>query len=827
MGRDTIQLENVVSTISQEYLLEFTSEYGIPESLICLARRNPLWSYLRAKSVFTPSFLSLQTFISLFHNFSSTFLVTTKFVSHNLWMSFSKRPRKNSPQCYTKPLGSLKNWSNRFFWVDEKVFLIVVDWRINSLKDEMPSADSYSAVAIATLNTRRTPIQKQPEALLCLVGLSQNYFLGDDVYPTFLYDDDRGGRVIDMGDTVVASGSSRTRAAIEKSPLDFADEDLPPVITERGDEATTESIRESGPEKEVVAMGHIVNKRRRKRGNERAEANAPPKVLRKDHVTSRPSRRTLRGKSLAAMEIEADSIGFAPATQETPVNIFQENASRERSRGLPPSRPWLGRQELRLRFEQEAKLLRKSIAQVARRDQRIEAREKHIRNLKALLEAEADMKGATEAKNVELAKELESLRIALSIDFDEEMYPHMLKAIAGRRWIIEHSLCLEVMKCAESTELRQVFADVVSSGIAKEHRKAKVDLAAIEAYNLVADTRYVAALHALKDLKYPLVNQLEKLKDAPIDVIMESLFLESDSREDAPQWIHKLRPSSSQLKISVYPEVRNPKDPWSFKDEILLEDAIAANVSRAKNKKKCRVVCRTHGVGSAHHASNTQTAWPWLPQIMVPHAYFTIPHEFPRLCNPLEVVRRTLAIASRTSVCELHSFWVCPSTQDDLSVNSVHGSCGVSITDAFGGASSGFSTRKSARIWPFTDVRGRLVSMTTMGCAWKYLRNLLAAQTSTTTSFSIELLESLFCYWRPMEVTFFDALLQGFEEWQRFFANLDRNLFRLDSFPLRLWTSLIVRGAGSCNTASVLSGHGFIPFGLIMYPRNIPSAAPN
>ncbi|GJS05595.1 reverse transcriptase domain-containing protein [Tanacetum coccineum] len=33
MGRDTIQLEDAVSTISQEYLLEFTSEYGIPESL--------------------------------------------------------------------------------------------------------------------------------------------------------------------------------------------------------------------------------------------------------------------------------------------------------------------------------------------------------------------------------------------------------------------------------------------------------------------------------------------------------------------------------------------------------------------------------------------------------------------------------------------------------------------------------------------------------------------------------------------------------------------------------------------------------------------------
>nr|GEY03539.1 hypothetical protein [Tanacetum cinerariifolium] len=38
------------------------------------------------------------------------------------------------------------------------------------------------------------------------------------------------------------------------------------------------------------------------------------------------------------------------------------------------------------------------------------------------------------------------------------------------------------------------------------------------------------------------------------------------------------------------------------------------------------------------------------------------------------------------------------STHDDPSVNSLHGSCGVSIIDASGGASSTFSTRKSPRI---------------------------------------------------------------------------------------------------------------------------------
>ncbi|GKC52998.1 hypothetical protein Tco_1075743 [Tanacetum coccineum] len=324
--------------------------------------------------------------------------------------------------------------------------------------------------------------------------------------------------------------------------------------------------------------------------------------------------------------------------------------------------------QLRLRFEQEAKLLKKSVAQVARRDQRIATREKHIKDLEAQLEAEINMKKAAEVKNSEVTKELEDLRMrfsglevgnaqlsqqvsvlqaqvmgeerimaafevfkkhedervnarcaemdarldALSIDFDEELYPHMLTAIAGRRWVIGHGLRLAVMKCAESTELRQAFANVVSAGIAKgmseglkygvEHGKAGLELTAVEAYDPEADSKYVAALHDLKDLNYPLIDQLEQLKDAPLDVIMASLYLDSDTGEDAPQFIRDLRPSSSQLKIPVYPEVRDPRNPWACKEEILLEDAIAANEIHAEKTKKSRVVCRTHGVGSTHHA---------------------------------------------------------------------------------------------------------------------------------------------------------------------------------------------------------------------------------
>ncbi|GKE64619.1 hypothetical protein Tco_1518780, partial [Tanacetum coccineum] len=83
---------------------------------------------------------------------------------------------------------------------------------------------------------------------------------------------------------------------------------------------------------------------------------------------------------------------------------------------------------------------------------------------------------------------------------------------------------------------------------------------------------------------------------------MASLHLESDTGEDSSPGVRSLCPCTSQLKISVYPEVRDPRNPWAVKKEILLEDAIAANISQAKKNKKSRLVCRTHRVSFAHHA---------------------------------------------------------------------------------------------------------------------------------------------------------------------------------------------------------------------------------
>ncbi|GKD34497.1 hypothetical protein Tco_1250006, partial [Tanacetum coccineum] len=95
------------------------------------------------------------------------------------------------------------------------------------------------------------------------------------------------------------------------------------------------------------------------------------------------------------------------------------------------------------------------------------------------------------------------------------------------------------MLASESLEIRQAFADVVSAELANgmsegmqygiEHGKAGRYLGDVEAYDPKANEKFVKALQDLKDLKYPIVDQLERLKDSPIDLIMVSLHLKSDT----------------------------------------------------------------------------------------------------------------------------------------------------------------------------------------------------------------------------------------------------------------------------------------------------------
>nr|GEY78230.1 transposase, MuDR, MULE transposase domain protein [Tanacetum cinerariifolium] len=452
---DSVQLETAVNTISHEYLLEFTSEYGISEMLHpeLPGPKNRIVDFPEGKGII-------------------------RYTYPSWWMSFSKRPGKNTPQCYTKPLDSLKNWNNLFFWVDECVFPTAVEWRTNASKDGMPTNGTYSMEAVRVLDTHRTPIQKQPEMLLCLVEIDLfSLICAPNLIKVKTGCRPRAPhelllltliapRVIEMDEPAAATDSSGVPSAIERSPLDFAYEaeasgretaalEMPPP-----EEVPITTAPGADQAAEAVVVEPPAVRESRKRGHEWIDANAPPKSLRRDHADLRPSCSSRGGKSLAAMQLCLASNIFmsegvpADVSDPDPLAPGSENASSPAEVGSPGSvyRPEWGVtngslldtpeacQDLvdhaappgyftELRHMPNEEFLRQYNVNLARQvamgsQLRLSGEEK----LKATFE---EFKRYEDDRVEQRCAELDARLDALSIDFDEELYPHMLMAIAG------------------------------------------------------------------------------------------------------------------------------------------------------------------------------------------------------------------------------------------------------------------------------------------------------------------------------------------------------------------------------------------------------------
>nr|GEW60817.1 transposase (putative), gypsy type [Tanacetum cinerariifolium] len=480
MNRDTIQLKNAISTISQKYLLEFTFEYGIPESFHpeLPGPEDPIVEFLEGK-------VGVYTKFFEFANFS---IPISQFL---------------------------------FDILDMDLFSLI------------------SAPNLAKVKTETRPRAAHEVSILTAIA----------------------NHAIDMEDMTRMSESSRTPSTVEKSLLEFSNEDPLLLITKSeemkdhvqnelsqgilpvGNPPYTEVAPEPALEKETVSMGALVKKRHRKSGPDEAKANAPPRSSRKAVVTKDPN--SEKSASFTSMVGSPGSIYHPGWSVTKNCRLDTPAACQDMVDQVVPSGYF---SELR-HLPNDEFLNQYNITMARQVAMGSQLSDHQLSQQVFTLQAQVTGKERIQATFKEFKKyeddwvssrcaEIDARLDALSIDFDRELYPHMLTAIASRRSVIGHGLRLAITKCVESTKWRQVFVDVVSVGIAKgmskglkhgvEHRKAKVDLAAIEAYDPEANTKYVVALHALNDLKYPLVDQLERLKDSPINVIMSSLFLESD-----------------------------------------------------------------------------------------------------------------------------------------------------------------------------------------------------------------------------------------------------------------------------------------------------------
>ncbi|GJT06030.1 hypothetical protein Tco_0840492 [Tanacetum coccineum] len=168
---------------------------------------------------------------------------------------------------------------------------------------------------------------------------------------------------------------------------------------------------------------------------------------------------------------------------------------------------------------------------------------------------------------------------------DNDLYPRMLTAIAGRRWVIGHGFHLDVYKYARSVECRSSMGKVISMAINKGiqqglearvvHGKAGRSLAQIEAYDPEVKGKYVAAVSEFESVSFPLLDELESLKDSPIALIMSALVLKYD-----------------QVVVPIYSESS------SVDREMLLSDAIPAIRQSAERIGLCPPSSSTLGEAS-------------------------------------------------------------------------------------------------------------------------------------------------------------------------------------------------------------------------------------
>ncbi|GKA32577.1 hypothetical protein Tco_0718944 [Tanacetum coccineum] len=555
----------------------------------------------------------------------------------NGWVSFSKRAGRL--QCYTEKLDALRRWREMFFWVDDAL----VPWDFafytqGSLpRDERPPPGSYSMEDAELINENRIPINAYSEAFLCHMGISRNYFQSpeekevdstDVLAPTPLRSvpgataepprldatsvgssEDAESEAGEVGSRlkrkratsdVGAGTSKRVRHIILGGSTSTEEEtpDAPPTFTAK-------EVTETPPP------------------NVEATSNSSAPVTHAVHSPPQTGPKAFEGMPVDQLMEEFDMV---TAQQATLVAQLRARFSSERSQSVQKDEEILllktqlavaqGEAESSRSYAQ--KLAEEKMALLVKVEQeRADSADykaschwavKYLEGGKnnhfaGLDDFRQRVEGLLEKQEAKLRK--------LSIEYDEELYPHMLSAIAERRWLISHGLRLAAMSTLESQEVKQSFGDVVKCALARgkaeaveelhEKKLLTVPAAQVPGYNHNAYEELVAAMEAMKLLELPHIAQLERDQDYPIGVIMAGLTLARHATEGAEaQPDYFLKPDVAQLQVPIFACPRDILNPFALEKEIPLKESLEAHAIRLAKKKGVKGKAILCGVGAAH-----------------------------------------------------------------------------------------------------------------------------------------------------------------------------------------------------------------------------------
>ncbi|GKC99093.1 hypothetical protein Tco_1169368, partial [Tanacetum coccineum] len=253
-------------------------------------------------------------------------------------MSFVKRSDA-APVCHSKPLDSVKNWNDHFFWVDYMAFPLSVSLKSKIIsKDPPPKLSQYDTEAFVIIRWLRTAIRRFGMAM----GVEMDLFAfirPSDTTKVRIGERDPAKREVKLlklteGRTVplnphVSAASGDSGDSIDKL-FDEGNDDVP-------EETVAKDVSE-------VVAENTKKKRKRKVVGDASGSTFPPKRLREDHHATASN---TGGKFLAAIRnLVPDGSSVSSGVTEPPTIVFvpptpndgpTNSVSRLNLRTCPPS----------------------------------------------------------------------------------------------------------------------------------------------------------------------------------------------------------------------------------------------------------------------------------------------------------------------------------------------------------------------------------------------------------------------------------------------------------------------------------------------------------
>ncbi|GJV02787.1 hypothetical protein Tco_1336356 [Tanacetum coccineum] len=491
-------------------------------------------------------------------------------------------------------LDSLKNWNNHFFWIDTSFCPIPVSWfEVHSVeRDPLPSDDVVDLNLINRLNEGHAIIKK------CLEVMVRERNLADEEVPLSKETED-----------MVISYSCDVIGIVDHT---IADE-LKGVASSPSADTESSSLKSVSPTLNVETKAAVVTAIP---AHEADASSAPTHEAGTSYVPgheSGTSSSTPGGGSLASL-CNLTNVEF--------LDQFNGNAAEHTCMVS----------ELRLRYEHEIEMREQFKKKFVESAKSIQQRDAEVANLKSKLEKAkggaievirlrdrvAKLEAATAAQTNELADigaknaellgqdlrgeikgearmreefmalqnaeaqhiekqnmKLDARLVELNFDMDTKLYPYMMITAA-----IGKAISMAIDKG-------------IQEGLEAEikHGKAGRVLGEIEAYDssveASVEARFVAVVKELENVSLPLLDQLEALKDSPLELLMSSLTLEgSHGEENSTPEFWLLQHVSKQVTVPVYYEHGGSRITGSISHEIFLFEALAASHARAEKRKK-------------------------------------------------------------------------------------------------------------------------------------------------------------------------------------------------------------------------------------------------